>query len=178
MINNKMVNMDNKYPPIDYLKVPRRGPIDIMDGIRYFLINNKVCEIGCASGFLLNYVINNYNKNAFGIEYRKNAVVYCKNNKLPVEHCDAINEKIPNADVYYGWFGNYDIEKSIIKNINNQYDNKIIILFFSKNNGEVLDCKKHIQNLNFKKYELKDIIPEKEPHNHYRDGFEALIMYF
>ena len=63
MINNKMVNKDNKYPPIDYLKTPRRGPIDIMDSIRYYLINNKVCEIGCASGFLLNYVINNYNKN-------------------------------------------------------------------------------------------------------------------
>jgi len=73
MENGKMINKDNIYPPNDYLKIPRRGPIDIIDSIKLLIINNLCCEIGCASGYLLNYS-HNFNKNTFGIEFRKNAV--------------------------------------------------------------------------------------------------------
>ena len=175
-----MINKDYIYPPEDYLYDPRRGPIDLILSIKDLIINNTCCEIGCASGYLLNFVKENLNKNIIGIEYRKNAVEYCLKYNYNVSLCDATTDVIPECNLYYGWFGNYDTEKKIINNLIKLYNSKILIIFFSNSvDIEVESYNLHIDNLkkNNIKYETFLCNPIKEPHKHYLKGILGLKIF-
>ena len=87
----------------------------------------------------------NINNDIIGIEHRKNAVDYCLKHKYEVFLCDARHDIILEKDVYFGWFGKYDAEKEIILNLKILYNNKLLIIFFSKNiKSEKESVQKHI----------------------------------
>ena len=177
------------YPPNDYLNVPRRGPRLLIDNISQIFQNKVFCEIGCASGYLLNYARNKYcgagvDTKLIGCEIRPNAVEYCKSQNLEnVNLIDATKDIIDKCDGYFGWFGNYDIELKIIKNLSKQHSNFVLILFFSNSVPiEVLSFKNHITYLykhNIKyNYELIEVeVNNIDYHSHYHDGFIKLIIY-
>jgi hypothetical protein len=175
------------YPPTDYLYIPRRGPRLLIDNISHLFQNKVFCEIGCASGYLLNYARNKYggmNSKLIGCEIRPNAVEYCKSQNLEdVELIDATNDIIDKCDGYFGWFGNHVIECKIIKNLSKQHSNFVLILFFSNSvTDEVLSFETHIKlldedNIKYTHELIKIKKNDIDYHLHYNDGFIKLIIY-
>ena len=103
-------------------------------------------------------------------------------NNIDCLNIDATNDILPEADIYYGWLGAYNIEYNVLLNIKKQYINKIIIFSFSKNvSTEVESYKMHVNwcnNLNIKNetLEIKSFSNE-EFHSHYENGFFQLVIY-
>lgn len=178
MIDGNMINKDYTYPPEDYLYIPRRAPIDIIEHIKDMIKNNSCCEIGCASGYLLNYA-SKYNNHIIGVDFRRNSVEYCISQKYNVSLCDATKDKLPDVNLYYAWFGNYDIELNVIKNIQKKLKNKIFILFLSNSVASELKSKdRHINwcKNNDIQYKVENIIVYKERNSHWKNNMSCITF--
>ena len=138
---------------------PYRIPIDISSIIKLYSKNKIVCDLGCAEGDILEYlIINNSCKEVKGIEYDKKRIVaereYIKYGN--------VYEKIPTADIYLLWLGQHFNYKKIINKI--PYNSIIVYMDGSEKNHELFQLQtnlKLIKNYIYKYNEAKFIEIEK-----------------
>jgi hypothetical protein len=147
----------NRFYPIE--KYPYRIPLDISKVIKKYTENKIVCDLGCGSGDLLEFLkINNFCKDVIGVEITKNR--YVKNRKYIIND-NMFNIPMPDADVYILWLGGKFPYNKIFERIKS---NKIIIYMdssednhknFEKYNGIKL-IEKIIYKYNEEKFVKKD----------------------
>jgi SAM-dependent methyltransferase len=135
------MSLDNTYSPHEYFEFPRRSHHKWIDEIKDIITGKTFCEIGCASGWVTQYVYENYTKDVIGVEFRKNAYEYC------LQHVDCLSEKncfygdatqinIPQSDVFYMWLGDFETCHGVVKNILKYNKNTTIIMAFCDKQGE------------------------------------------
>jgi len=83
-------------------KCPYRSPMAVSDAIADIIKDKVVCELGCAEGDNLGFMVR-YAKRVFGTECLRRRYVHAQERGFEVLIQDYRIDPIPAADVYYFW---------------------------------------------------------------------------
>jgi len=129
--------------------------LDIVDNYKDIIKNKIVCDIGCGSGDLLEYIrLKNLCKEVKGIEININR--YNQNRKY-IKFGDVFQVGLPDADVYIIWLGILFPYEKLLKLIKK---NVIILLLDSKD-------KDHKEFQKLKNIKLINIVDYNYDENNY-----------
>lgn len=104
------------------------SPVIVAEIVKEIIKGKKVCDIGCRKGFLLS-AFAKYASEVVGIEKDENFCQICRNKGLNVINGDVFEMEIPEADVYYFWFGEEHALR-VIKKLREQNKTGLVIRGF------------------------------------------------
>ena len=83
-------------------KYPHRICLDIVENFKNILKGKTVCDLGCGSGDMLEYIrINKYANKVLGLEYSSRI----DKTRSYIIQGNILKSKIPESDIYYFWLG-------------------------------------------------------------------------
>tara|TARA_R110002020_G_scaffold16515_17_gene58341 strand:- start:7945 stop:8574 length:630 start_codon:yes stop_codon:yes gene_type:complete len=104
---------------------PGRGPAAAVYGLRPYIEDNVVCDLGCGGGDLV-WLMGRWAKKAVGVEYdqrRFNTAAIHRSgvDNVSVENFDYFANPIPKADVYYYWPNDPTHAERLIETLKEQH---------------------------------------------------------